>query len=117
MVVRTGKVPHHEIPLRIRQHHDQTVLPLCLALDTMPGSHQLVGMRLPGLLAGEPSGKMLQRWMLPCTQEENTPLRAKFGIHIEGVNEGVESVLGVGHRRWLADRFWLALRCIMWAGM
>jgi hypothetical protein len=52
-------------------------------------------MRFPSLLASETSGEVIQRRMFAGAQEKHTAFRADFGIHIQGVDEGVERVLGV----------------------
>lgn len=95
MIIRPGQVAHHEVALWVWQDEDKAVEPLGFPLNAVTSGNELIRMRLPRLLAGEAPGEVLQGRVLPRTQEQHTPLRAEFGIHIEGVNEGVESVLGV----------------------
>lgn len=91
----TCQVGHHEVALRIWKQDDEVKFAVHFALDATPGGLQLVCMWFPGLLTGETSGEMIQRRMFSGAQEKHTAFSADFGIHIKGVDEGVERVLGV----------------------
>ena len=96
VIVGTGEIGDHEIALRIGENEDEVEETVHLALDTMPGCLEQVGLGLPSLLADEAAFKMLQGGMFLGTQEKHSPLGADVGIDIQGVNEGVDRV---GHSR------------------